>query len=689
MPILCALAAAVLCVGAAAGPAGAQEDLPVQIRADAFRYDRRTRVLTATGNVFLSFEDIRIRADALVANLETGEVTAEGSVVLEAAGQTVTADLLSYNLNTRFGVLTSARTEYTGPLVLGPVRLRARRLEGIPDRFVTLKDGFVTTCDERDPVVHLTAREIAVFIGDKIVVRQATLWVAGRAVITLPSFVLFLRERRESQLTPVVGYTEAEGWFVKTSYNYFLNEDHYGFLYADAMERLGIGLGVEHLYRFRSGSGSALVYQLNNRRTAGTDLWAIFNHTQRLGPGLSMQLYGEYVRLASASGLSTSEIFATLDLFRSTARSSTLLFSTFSSISLGGQTALTGRLFHRQVLTASLFAEADLDFSRVQSSLGTDDEVFPRLTLGYAGPSFNAALVAETRWDVDRDTFTGDVPFMLERLPELTFALAPFRLGSGSFIAQVEGGLGRFRETLEGGETIRDAYRADGLITFTGSVPLGAGALSVRAFGRGSWYSTAQTRLFFGGRLEYARAWTPALETRLVYTGQSISGSSPFEFDRISGPAGLAEAEVFYRADRFAIQSGLSYDTVLGQFDKAAVQMAYFPRPGWTMALAATYDLKLGAIDRLEANVDVRIGLDWVFEYLGTYDRATGRIVHDRVTLTRIFCECLAVSLTYQAARDEIWLEAWLTAIPWGRGRIGIGRQGIVPFQLPSPSGGP
>ena len=57
--------------------------------------------------------------------------------------------------------------------------------------------------------------------------------------------------------------------------------------------------------------------------------------------------------------------------------------------------------------------------------------------------------------------------------------------------------------------------------------------------------------------------------------------------------------------------------------------------------------------------------------------------MNNRVSLTRTFCECMAASFTYLGARNEVWLELWLTAIPWGRGKIGIGGQGTLLFDQP------
>jgi len=70
-------------------------------------------------------------------------------------------------------------------------------------------------------------------------------------------------------------------------------------------------------------------------------------------------------------------------------------------------------------------------------------------------------------------------------------------------------------------------------------------------------------------------------------------------------------------------------------------------------------------------------------QYIGYYDGLSGRVVHDRVSVSRIFCDCLGVSLTHFGARNETWLELWLTAVPWGRGRVGIGGRGGLLFDQP------
>ncbi len=662
------------------------DEVPVRIRAETFRYDRRTRVLVATGNVILTFEEVTIHADALVANLESGEVTAEGRVRLRVGPQEASAELLTYNLRTRLGVLQQARTEVRSPLVLGRVHLRAQRLEGVLDRTVSIREGFVTTCDPDDPLVHLTADEIAVFLNDKVVGRRVSLWVAGRRILTLPSFIIFLRERQESRLFPVVGYSPAEGWFVKTRYSYFLNDQHWGFLLGDYMERLGTGLGVDHFYRLAGerGQGNALLYRLANRQLEETDWRAILTHRQELSSALRLGLFADYSLRAPPAGPAASDLYLAADLSYRTARASTFLFSTLSSTSLGPAYSFTGHLVHSQTISPGLSGDAIVRFSRTAGSLGIDDELVPRLVLRHFRPGFSATLVAETTWDLDGEAFPGDQRYVLERLPELTFALSPFRLGQSPLVLQVEGGLGRFREHTIAPLGVTDASRADALLTLSGPVTLAGGTLQLRAFGRGSWYTNGEGRLFTGGRADYVRPLTPLLEFRTAYSTQAVTGRSPFLFDQISGAFSFAEASLTYRTPGLFARASLTYDALAQRFGSLTAQAVAIPRPGWTVALAASYSPTFGRLDRVEASLDLRLSPQWHVRYLGFYDASTNQVVHDRLSVTRVFCDCLAVGLTYLGARQEIWLEAWLTAIPWGRGRIGLGQTGLL-FDQPFP----
>ena len=49
-------------------------------------------------------------------------------------------------------------------------------------------------------------------------------------------------------LLPVVGYSNNEGFYVKTNFDYYLNENHYGVVHLDLYSKLGVGYGFTHNY---------------------------------------------------------------------------------------------------------------------------------------------------------------------------------------------------------------------------------------------------------------------------------------------------------------------------------------------------------------------------------------------------------------------------------------------------------
>jgi hypothetical protein len=635
--------------------------------------------VTAQGNVVFSIQDVTIRADVLVADLQTGLVTAEGNVRLDVAGQSVTAHMLTYNLSTRTGTLFDARTEYRSPLVLGTVKLRAEALEGDVIRFVTIRNGYTTTCEEPNPVVFATADELQIFLNDKIVGRQVSLWVAGHRLFTVPFFVIFLQERRETRIAPVLGYSAATGWSVATSFAYFMNESHYGFIHADWFERLGVGTGIEHVYHFRGGEGSALLYRLANRQTGGEDLLAVASQVQRLGD-LGVRLFVDLRQLSAVAAPSTSLSFISADLSTQTAQSSTYLFSALNQSSVGPTSVLTSRLAHAQAFGPRLSSELLLDYSRINSMGGIGEQLLPRLNFLYFGEGFTGSLVAETPAIVSPSTPAAS----LARLPELIVALSPFQLGETPFVSQISAGLARFRETTVGigGRTL-DAGRADAQVTVSGGLPLADGIVGMRTFARQTWYATGDARLFYGGRVDYTRTITPEVESSIGYTGQTAIGASPFVFDQIAGTLSIADTQITYRSQNLLFLTTGFYDFQSGLFGNIVGQAIYQPKQEWTVGLAGSYNVNFGRLDRVEAALDLKFSDEWRFEYSGAWDSFTQSVVNNRVSVTRTFCECMALSLTYLGARNEIWLEAWLTAIPWGRGKIGVGAQGTLLFEQP------
>ncbi|MGH2374548.1 MAG: LPS-assembly protein LptD [bacterium] len=665
-------------------PVRAQEDIPVILRARTFQYDRVRRIMTASGNVVVIYQDVTIRSDAFEARLETNDVHAEGNVIIEVNRQRVRGATLDYNLVSRQGRITQAAAQYTGPQVLGTVSIRAEVVEGTLGGVTTARESFCTTCEGPNPVAYLTAREFVIYPNDKIVGRSVTVWIGGRRIFTWPYFVIFIREQRASRLLPVIGYSETEGFFIKTAYSYALGENHYGYLRLDLMEKLGTGYGVEHAYRLRSGEGVAFFYRLENKALGGQDTRFTINHQHRVGD-VALRLYADTLTRTTPLAPS-SDFFTSLDSYYRGSRSSTTFYQTYSSRSFTGfgSQAYTARLIHSQQFSNQLSAELVADVSRTTTFLGTDDELFPRLTLRYRGSGYTAYLVAEGRIDIDGSAFPNDVRFVTERLPEVSVILDSKPIGGTRLFYQLEGGLGRFRETQFTG--VVDALRADGGVTVTGSLYQSAqGILNLRAQVRGSSYSTGHSRTFLTSRLDYTHTLSQSLQGQVGISYQDQVGATPFTFDLLSGRVAQADATLTYRQQNLAATATVSFDALFGRWSPLVARAQYIPLPGWTIASAIAYDPNLGLLSRAELSFDIRLSPDWQVAYYGFYDGFSGQIVHDRFMIARTWEECLVTAVTYRGLTREVWFETWLTALPWARGQIGIGSQGNLLFNQPFP----
>lgn len=691
--VLIAVAAAAL-VLVAGGQARAQQGVPVTLRAQYFRYDPQTKILVAEGDVVIVYQDVTIRAQRLVANLETGQVRATGDVSVEVAGQRIAGEALEYNLFTRRATMLNAASELTGEQIVGSVHVRAERVDGIPDEFLTIQGAQATTCDLPNPDYLLTAREITYYVGDKIVFRDVTLWIAGRKIYTVPYFVVFLRERRRTQPLPTVGYNDVEGFFIHAVANYFLGNRDYGFIYLDLMTRLGGGIGIEHLYTRGQSQGSVLAYSLRNFVTQGYDNRARLIHSQPLFGG-QVRLYLD--RLISEGQFITPvrSLFASADGWWSSPNSSTIAYlqrSTLDAFGVGHTVADSARLLHSRRLSSSLTLDASVDaFQFAASGQPVDREIFPRLVLRYTHPRALVTLTADARLDPDANLL--DARYTLEHLPELTVAFAPIPIGATLSLA-TRVAAGYLRETVPlffGPPLLNQAFRLDAQATLTGGLALGPRTnLFAYTFGRVAAYSTGDALLLAGGRLDLTHQVSDALSARTGYTFRISRGRSPFLFDQTFGDASFLDLSLAYQRGTLLVTASTYYDFLSHAPGDLQMQAQYLRGADLGVVLAATYSIQYRQLSQIAAIVDWRINERWRVQYQGSFYPPTRTLYNDQISV--VYTKgCWAAALTYQGLYRTIWLEAWITAFPYSRGVIGFGPQGPL-FPVPyfqSPQGPP
>jgi len=199
------VAAAVLVVFAKTASA---QPAPIVVDADVITYDSVQQIVTAEGNVRATFQRYKLFSDAARVDLGTGVVTATGRVrLIDADGQELRGQTLTFNSRTEQGVL-----ERFDGVLQRRLYIRGERLDVRPERIVTER-ATLTTCDPRRPLYRVVARRIEIIPNAEIVAHDASLYLGGVRVVTLPRLTISLRPGGDGPSLPSFGVNDVDGYW--------------------------------------------------------------------------------------------------------------------------------------------------------------------------------------------------------------------------------------------------------------------------------------------------------------------------------------------------------------------------------------------------------------------------------------------------------------------------------------------
>jgi lipopolysaccharide assembly outer membrane protein LptD (OstA) len=222
-----------------AAPAGSGDD-SLTLTADRVEYNTQTRRARADGHVRATGRGAVITADHLEADLTKQELVASGNVTLAQGDKALTASLLRYNLATRTGRVEKA----TGQLDIWHVS--ADSIDLAPEQDVAT-EASITSCDPDHPAYKVTAKKIVIVPDQYFIAYDASLWVAGVRIITVPVYTATVRGKSG----PTVGYDSLDGAYIEYANSFFLGgwRDDYRIRLATTT-----GLSAENILTQRFGA---------------------------------------------------------------------------------------------------------------------------------------------------------------------------------------------------------------------------------------------------------------------------------------------------------------------------------------------------------------------------------------------------------------------------------------------------
>jgi LPS-assembly protein len=211
---------------------------------DSYAYYEKG-LIVGTNGVAVRYGPAVLVANSVRIDEEKGEAYAEGNVSVQREGFLWKGDRATYNMKT--GEMKAADFKAGLP----PFFAGAQNVVSVPgegtNRVFTAENGFITTDDLDRPGYRVRAKSIRIIPGQSMEARGATLYAGSTPVMYFPYFHRRL-DGIPNHFTFTPGYRSQYGAFLKSSYNWTLNDYLSGALNLDGYTKRGVGFGPDFDY---------------------------------------------------------------------------------------------------------------------------------------------------------------------------------------------------------------------------------------------------------------------------------------------------------------------------------------------------------------------------------------------------------------------------------------------------------
>ncbi len=240
----------------------------VVLTADELKYDYEAKQIVATGNVAITYKEIKIHSDSAIIDQEQNILLATGNVRVDKDDDNFVGDRFLYYLEEQQGWLSPTNTTITSDDVKEPVRFQANE-SFIQGDDVIAKNSFVTSCNLEHPHYHLRAKEVEYYPDRRIILRHVTYYEHDLPMLYLPYLYISLEKDKENAIEFEIGHNDTDGWFALVGYNYFLNEQNRLKFESKLTELNGDLYGVKHRHIIANQREWSQEYQVIDKSDLG------------------------------------------------------------------------------------------------------------------------------------------------------------------------------------------------------------------------------------------------------------------------------------------------------------------------------------------------------------------------------------------------------------------------------------
>jgi len=653
-----------------------EEELDISLIAEYITYEKieDEDLIIAKDGVQLEYQDIEVKADYLKINLTTNLLFASGEVLFKQDETETNCEELTYNWKTKKIILLQLKGELTGEGIKGKVYYQGEKMENFPET-VEIAEGSFTTCELEEPHYHIVAKEMIIYPKDKIIARNIS-WYEGKIkIITLPYFLIFLDRKTQQPILPKIGQNSKDGWFIKTYFNYYIDEKSYGTFYLDWLEKKGIGTGIEHTWEIGSqnnpGETSLYLYQIKEKDSGKINLTGKVKYGQEFEDNIKTQVTLDYSGTKAEGGELLSNSLKSQFTFDKQGEKYNLKIGgkyNFSGTGLGQEDlSITGniKLNHNYTFNDKLSSALTLVYTdkNPASQEVANLELKPKFELKYKGEGYTLNLITEKRFDLDGDNYTGEnVSKIINRLPEFVFKKKSTAIGDTKITYDINASVGHFYEAA----TEEDNWRGEYIINVKRPINLGEYlTLTPSGIFRQDVYLTGEARYLVGGKVGLKASYENNLSATLSYNYNKSVGPTPFNFDYITPLTNTVSGKLTLKSsEKVKLNLSTNYNFVTENFGNLVAKLEYKPKEDWKMNFSSSYNLNTKEwTKKINSTLDLQLSEDWRIKYKGVVDVDDFKLTNSVVGITRDL-HCREFTINYKQATKSIWVEFYIKAFP-------------------------
>jgi hypothetical protein len=614
------------------------------------------------------------------------DVTGHTYIQNHAGDSTLTADSIRFDTTTQHAQLINGRGVTTQGVDHGKLHFNAQHMETRPDGFTHGTRASITTCENPHGGYHLEAKTLDITPGDKAIARSVTIFLGPLAIFFLPLMVIPLKRDqipgvRKTGLVPLIGYSDAEGFYVKARIGFGTSNQYYGYYRVEYYTKIGYGLGYVASFRRKDGKRSIDldVFRLHSK-IDGSDSWnADFKDQEIISPALrataSFTYQADYGPLIS---LPANESLA-LGLTKTTGKDSENY--SFSRQSTGQQNT-TDNYGISDTYTFSPKLSNALTASYTNNSTSFDGITTSNSTLHFNDDTHLTGNTVDYDFIVDR--YDATTPNGVNKLPEVLVrphgSLFPHLLGGIPNTATFT--IGEYSDPVAALAT----QRAEAQLNFGPALyHLPVGDLSATLNIRQDAYGTGDMKAQVEQQINLTTPIGNHFDNILSYSNQHVNGlgNEPFAFDTIGGAyKNLQEVFKMYNGDvyAFSLQTGTAFNMMA---QPVAYQLLMRPSPLSSLTLSGNFTPGSGnGFDRTNVQIITPFGRGSDIQFATFVDwKNHMRLESKNIYLRRVIGDCYEVRVSYNEDLKTVAVTLDILAFPSQGLNFGLGQQNssIVP----------